>query len=260
MPVVHLDGVAIHFETAGDRRRPCLLLLNSLGTDGSMWDAQADALASSHFVVRYDTRGHGRSSSPPGPHTVAQLGGDALALLDHLDIERAHVCGLSMGGVTAQWLAAHAPHRVLKLVLANTAAKVGTRDGWMDRAAAVRSAGLATIAESSASRWFTASWAAANAAIAAGMADKLRRQDAEGYAACCEALAMADLRADVSRIGAPTLVIAGRHDPVTTLADGEALCSAIAQSQLAVLEASHISNVEDPAGFTAALGGFLRSS
>lgn len=260
MPVVHLDGVAIHFETAGDRRRPCLLLSNSLGTDLSMWDAQADALASVYFVVRYDTRGHGRSSSPPGPYTVAQLGGDALALLDHLDIERAHVCGLSMGGVTAQWLAVHAPHRVLKLVLANTAARVGTRDGWMDRAAAVRSGGLDAIAESSASRWFTAGWAAANAAIAAGMADKLRRQDAEGYAACCEALAVADLRGDIARISAPTLAIAGRHDPVTTVADGEALCSAIDHAKLAVLEASHISNVEDPAGFTAALGGFLRSS
>lgn len=257
MPVVHAGGVAIHFEAAGDRRRPCLLLSNSLGTDLSMWDAQAGALASAFFVVRYDTRGHGRSAAPPGPYTVAQLGGDAVALLDHLDIERAHVCGLSMGGVTAQWLAVHAPHRVLKLVLANTAAKVGTRDGWLARAAAVRSSGLGGIAASSASRWFTPGWSAANPAVAERMAETLRRQDAQGYAACCEALAMADLRADSAAIACPTLVIAGRHDPVTTVADGEALQKAIRGARLAVLDASHISNVEDPAGFTAALRNFL---
>lgn len=257
MPVVHLNGVAIYFETAGDRRKPCLLFSNSLGTDLSMWDGQAAALASDYFVVRYDTRGHGRSSAPPGPYTVTQLGGDVVALLDHLDIWRAHVCGLSMGGVTAQWLAVHAPQRVWKLVLANTAARVGTRDGWKERAAAVRKGGLGGIAASSASRWFTPAWAGAHAGVADAMAATLRQQDPEGYAACCEALAMADLRAGIAAISAPTLVIAGRDDPVTTVADAEALRSAIQDAQLAVLAASHISNVEDPTGFTAALRAFL---
>jgi 3-oxoadipate enol-lactonase len=252
-----VNGCAIYFETAGDRRKPCVLFSNSLGTDCSMWDAQAEALASGYFVVRYDTRGHGRSSSPPGPYTVAQLGGDVVALLDHLDVEKAHVCGLSMGGVTAQWLGVHAPRRVLKLVLANTAARVGTRDAWLERAATVRGKGLASIAASSASRWFTPAWAAANGAVAGNMAGILGRQDAEGYAACCEALAFADLRADLATISIPTLVITGRHDPVTTVADGEALCASIRGAQLAVLNASHISNVEDPAGFTSALRNFL---
>jgi len=258
MPVVHLDGVAIYFETMGDRRKPCLLLSNSLGTDLSMWDAQAAALAPDYFVVRYDTRGHGRSSSPPAPYSIAQLGGDAVALLDHLDIERAHLCGLSMGGVTAQWLAIHAPQRVLKLVLANTAAKVGTREGWMERAAAVRRSGLGDIAASAASRWFTPGWAAANAVLAGNMADTLNRQDAEGYAACCDALAVSDLRASITTISTPTLVISGRHDPVTTVADGEALCGAIAGARMAVLEASHISNLEAPGPFTATLRNFLQ--
>lgn len=257
MPVVHLDGVAIHFDTFGDRRKPCLLLSNSLGTDRSMWDAQAAALASDYFVVRYDTRGHGRSASPLGPYSMTQLGGDVVALLDHLDIEQAHLCGLSMGGVTAQWLAVHAPRRVLKLVLANTAAKVGTREAWLARAAAVRGGGLADIADSAATRWFTPAWAAAHAAEAQAMAGTLRRQDSEGYAACCEALAIADLRASISAIAAPTLVIAGRHDPVTTLADGTALCDAIPGATLAILEASHLSNVEAPAAFTATLRNFL---
>lgn len=257
MPLVQLGGATIHFETAGDRRKPCLLFSNSLGTDLSMWDAQAATLASDYFVVRYDTRGHGRSSAPPGPYTVAQLGGDVVALLDHLDIWQAHVCGLSMGGVTAQWLAVHAPHRVLKLVLANTAAKVGTRDGWTERAAVVRGGGLGAIAASSPSRWFTPAWTAAHAGVAEAMAGKLRLQDPEGYASCCEALAMADLRTDIAAISCPTLVIAGRDDPVTTVADAEALCRAIPGARLAVLSASHISNIEDPDGFTATLRAFL---
>lgn len=257
MPLVNLNGAAIYFETAGDRRKPCVLFSNSLGTDLSMWDTQADILAAGYFVVRYDTRGHGRSSSPAGPYTVAQLGGDVLALLDHLDVERAHVCGLSMGGVTAQWLAVHAAQRVAKLVLANTAAKVGTRQGWQERAAAVRSQGLDPIAATAASRWFTADWTEANAATVAAMADKLRRQDVQGYAACCEALAEADLRAEIGAITSPTLVIAGRQDPVTTVADGEALRAAIPNAQLALLDASHISNVQSPSAFTATLISFL---
>lgn len=257
MPVVHVNGCAMYFETAGDRRKPCLLFSNSLGTDGAMWDAQAQALASDYFVVRYDTRGHGRSSSPQGPYTVAQLGGDVVALLDHLDIGQAHVCGLSMGGVTAQWLGVHAPRRVLKLVLANTAAKVGTAQGWLERAAAVRSHGLESIAATSPSRWFTPAWSAENPAMVTAMTDALRRQDPHGYAACCEALAEADLRPEIAAITAPTLVIAGRHDPVTTVADGAALRDAIPNAQLALLDASHMSSVQSPNAFTATLLAFL---
>jgi 3-oxoadipate enol-lactonase len=155
MPEAHINGTTLHYRTDGARSLPCLVLSNSLGTDLGMWDAQAPALARHFHLVRYDTRGHGGSDSPPGPYSIEQLGQDVLALLDHLDIGHAHFCGLSMGGVTGQWLGVHAPQRLGKLVLANTAARVGTTDGWYSRAQSVREQGLGEIADSAAARWFS---------------------------------------------------------------------------------------------------------
>ncbi|SFU81317.1 3-oxoadipate enol-lactonase [Pseudoduganella namucuonensis] len=257
MPVADINHTSIHYRTDGERHLPCLVFSNSLGTDLGMWDAQAAALVSRFHVLRYDTRGHGRSASPPGPYTLEQLGGDVLALLDHLDIERAHFCGLSMGGVTGQWLGVHAPRRLIKLVLANTAARVGTAEGWQSRAAAVRAHGLGGIADGAASRWFGAGFAEREAPTVARMTDALRAQDPAGYAACCEALAAADMRGALHAVPAPTLIIAGSLDPVTTVADAEAMRAEIGDSRVATLPASHISNVESPARFTRALLDFL---
>lgn len=257
MPIAIINDTCIHYRAEGDRSLPALVFSNSLGTDLSMWQAQADALAGRYFLVRYDTRGHGLSASPPGPYSIEQLGMDVVALLDHLDIEKAHFCGISMGGVTGQWLGVHAPGRIERLVLANTAARVGTADGWQSRAAAVRAQGLGAIADSAASRWFTPEFAQRQPAVADAMANKLRGQNYEGYAACCDALAGADLRGAIHAITAPTLVIAGAADPVTTVADAEALRSAIPGAIVAALPASHISNVEAPAAFTQVLLHFL---
>jgi 3-oxoadipate enol-lactonase len=257
MPIAIINDTCLHYRTDGDRSLPALVFSNSLGTDLSMWHAQAEALAGHFFLVRYDTRGHGLSASPPGPYTISQLGQDVVALLDHLDIGTAHFCGLSMGGVTGQWLGVHAARRINKLVLANTAARVGTADGWQARAAAVRAQGLGQIADSAASRWFTPEFVQRQPAMADAMATTLRGQNYEGYAACCDALASADLRGDIHAITAPTLIIAGTADPVTTVADAEAVRAAIPGARLAQLPASHMSNVEAPAGFTGALLAFL---
>jgi 3-oxoadipate enol-lactonase len=254
-----VNGIAMRVITNGDRRAPAVVLSNSLGTDHTMWDAQAQELAGHFHVIRYDTRGHGGSGSPPGPYDVDTLGNDVLGVLDTLDIERAHVVGLSMGGVVGQWLGVHAPDRIDRLVLANTAARIGTREGWQSRAAAVRAAGLDEIAAGSPARWFTPSFAEHHAATVHTMLQKLRRQSPEGYAACCDALAVADLRSDISRIRAPVLVIAGNEDPVTTVADAQAICAAIAQSALAIVPGSHLSNIEAPAAFTRELLSFLRT-
>lgn len=257
MPLAHINGATIHYRTDGARSLPCLVLSNSLGTDLGMWRDQVAALSERYHLVRYDTRGHGLSASPPGPYSIAQLGGDVVALLDHLDIETAHFCGLSMGGVTGQWLGVHAARRLNKLVLANTAARVGTADGWQARAAAVRAHGLDGIAGTAASRWFTPDFIAREPDTVAAMAAALRAQNAEGYAACCEALAAADLRGAIDAIAAPTLIIAGRADPVTTEADAEAMRAAIPDARVSVLPASHISNVETPEPFSKALLAFL---
>ena len=257
MPIAHINGTSIHYRSDGARHLPCLVLSNSLGTDLGMWQAQVAALSARYHLLRYDTRGHGVSASPSGPYCIAQLGGDVVALLDHLDIERAHFCGLSMGGVTGQWLGVHAAQRLNKLVLANTAARVGSADGWQARAAAVRAQGLDAIADSAASRWFTPEFTARQPATVAAMTAVLRAQNAEGYAACCDALAGADMRGAIHAVAAPTLIIAGELDPVTTGADALVLRDAIPNARAAVLPASHISNVEAPALFTDALLAFL---
>ncbi|MFC5548817.1 3-oxoadipate enol-lactonase [Massilia aerilata] len=257
MPIIQTDEVRLHYRTDGERGRPCLVLSNSLGTDLSMWDVQADALAADFFVLRYDTRGHGASSTGARAFGIERLGRDVLALLDHLDIERAAFCGISMGGLTGQWLGSHAPQRIVKLVLANTAAKIGSADAWTARADLVRAAGMDAVADGAAARWFTPPFIADAPATVAAMVATLRAQPAQGYAACCDALSAADLRGAVGHIAAPTLVIAGEHDPVTTVADGDWLRARIAGARLATVPASHISNVEAAPAFTRALREFL---
>lgn len=257
MAIIPVNGVTLHVRCDGDPGRPALVLSNSLGTDLSMWDAQVAVLATRFYVVRHDTRGHGASSAARGPYTIGQLGGDVLGLLDHLDIERAHVVGLSMGGVIGQWLGAHAPGRLHKLVLANTAAKIGTSAAWRARAAAVRAAGMHGIAAGSPARWFTPGFVVRQPVVVGAMQKTVRGLDPEGYAACCEALAMADMSQDLRRIEASTLVIAGADDPVTTVSDAQALASAIKGAALATLPASHLSNVEAPDRFSDAVASFL---
>jgi 3-oxoadipate enol-lactonase len=259
MSAVELNGAACRYRTDGDPRNPAVLMCNSLGTDHTMWDAQVDTLSRCFYVVRYDTRGHGESGSPPGPYSLEMLANDALALLDHLAIGRAHVVGLSMGGLVAQCLGLYAPHRVNRLVLANTAARIGTAAGWRGRAETVREDGLADIAASSPARWFTPAFAAEYRAIIEPLQHTLRKQSPEGYAACCDALADADLGDDIRTITAPVLVIAGEADPVTTVADGMALCTRIRDARLLTLPASHLSSIEVPAMFTREIQSFLHS-
>jgi 3-oxoadipate enol-lactonase len=261
MATIPLNGAMLNVRCDGERSRPAVVLSNSLGTDLSMWDAQAAVLARRFHVVRYDTRGHGASvgtsGATPGPYTIELLGRDVLALLDHLDIGRAHFVGLSMGGVIGQWLGAHAPDRLDKLVLANTAARIGTPDGWHARAAAVRAEGMNEIAAGAPGRWFTAEFAARQPVVVGSMQKTLRTLAPEGYAACCEALAVADLSQEVHRITAPTLVVAGSADPVTTVADAWLLAGAIKGAKVATLPASHLSNVEAPDRFSEAVLPFL---
>ena len=262
MPAIRVDGVDLYYQAEGDPARPALLFSNSLGTDLGMWDEQAALLAAGFHVLRYDTRGHGRSRIGTGsggaPVTLGRLGRDVLALLDHLGMARAHFCGISMGGMTGQWLGIHAAHRFDRIVLANTAARIGSAEGWHARAGQVRREGMAGVADGAAGRWFTPGFIARDGATVARMIGRLREQAPDGYAACCDALAQADLRDAVGAIRHQVLVIAGRHDPVTTVADAHALAGAIKHARVEELDASHLSNVEAAAAFGACLRAFLR--
>jgi 3-oxoadipate enol-lactonase len=257
MPSIRIDDIDLFYQVNGDSAHPVLVFSNSLGTDLTMWDEQAKALSKDFFVVRYDTRGHGRSSVGSEPVTLGLLGRDVLALLDHLKIDRAHFCGISMGGMTGQWLGIHAAQRFDRFVLANTAAQIGTTEGWHMRSGQVRREGMDGVADGAAGRWFTPQFAADHPAVVSRMIGKLREQSPVGYANCCDALAHADLRTTVQGITNPVLVIAGRQDPVTTVADAEWLAACVAKGRVHELDASHISSVEACAAFTSSLQEFL---
>jgi 3-oxoadipate enol-lactonase len=239
---------------------PVVMFSNSLGTRLSSWQEQADALSRHRRVLRYDTRGHGMSGpaheQPPGT-TLAQLGGDVVRLLDALEIDTVDFCGISMGGLTGLWLGVHAGHRLRRLVVANSAARIGTAAGWTARAEQVLAHGMAPVADGAAGRWFTPAFCARAPAAVDGAIDGLRACDPRGYAACCRALAAADLRAEVGTIAVPTLLVAGRADPVTTVEDARWLQGRIAGSRCVELDAAHLSNIEAEAAFNLHLERFL---
>lgn len=258
MATAIINGTLLHYRCQGNPANPTVVLSNSLGTDMSMWDDLAYRLATQFQVLRYDTRGHGASSSPAGPYTLELLGQDVLALLDKIGVARAHFIGLSMGGAIGQWLGVHAPERLERLVLANTAARIGSAEGWRARAAAVRTTGMEDIAAGSPGRWFTPAFVSGQAELVRAMQATLRATDPEGYAACCDALAGADLRQEIGRISGPTLIVAGTFDPVTTVEDARSMQRAIPGALLAGLPASHLSNLEAPEPFAETVQAFLR--
>lgn len=257
MPTFTSNNVEINYQTFGDTSKPAIIFSNSLGTNFSMWQAQIDALKNDFFVICYDTRGHGQSSAPLGPYTINQLGQDVIHLLNHLNVEKAAFCGISMGGLTGQWLAINYPERFNHVILCNTAAKIGQEQAWNDRATLVREQGLQPIASTAASRWFTEHFIQRNTAIVTSLSNDLGASSAEGYASCCEALAKADLREQLKEIKIPVLVIAGTQDPVTTVADGQFMAERIVGSQLFEIDASHISNIEQPKVFSTAIQKFI---
>jgi 3-oxoadipate enol-lactonase len=258
MPEARSDGCRLWFEIGGPRAAPPLLLANSIGTTIDLWGPQLPAWTDRFRLLRYDTRGHGRSEATPGPYALDQLGRDALAVLDAAGIERAAVCGLSLGGLTAQWLALHAPSRVERLVLANTAARIGTRESWATRIGQVAAGGMASIVDRVLALWFSEEFRRREPAVVARFAGVLADCPVDGYVGCCAALRDADLRDQLGGVTIPVLVIVGARDRATPPADGAALGEALAEARLLSLDAAHLANVEQPAGFAAAVVDFLR--
>ena len=259
MPTFTSNDAQINYQTFGDAAKPALIFSNSLGTNFKMWQAQIDFFQQDFFVICYDTRGHGASSAPQGPYSIDQLGQDVVNLLDHLNVEKATFCGISMGGLTGQWLAIHRPERFNQVVVCNTAAKIGQEQAWNDRAALVREQGLQPIASTAASRWFTEPFIQSNATVVNNLQNDLAAGSAEGYASCCEALAKADVREQLKDITVPVLVVAGQQDPITTVVDAQFMVERIANSQLFEINASHISNVELPNEFNPAVKQFIQA-
>jgi len=257
LPEIDIGGCRLFFSVEGSASQQVLLLSNSLGTTSALWDRQAAAFATAFRVVRYDTRGHGRSSAPPGDYSLDELGRDALRILDAVGADRAHICGVSLGGMTAMWMGLHAPDRVGRLVLASTAARIGTPELWRQRIALVRGSGMASIAEAAPTRWFTTAFSRRHPDVVSTFVTTVASSSANGYAGCAAALRDADMRADIGRLTAPVLVIVGKADPATPPADGEFLRANIGGARLVALDAAHLSNVEDADAFTTAALDFL---
>lgn len=257
MPVLQTPSGAINYYLEGPPDAPVLLLSNSLGADHTMWNAQLPAFAANYRVLRYDTRGHGLSEAPNGPYTIELLGRDVLALLDWLHIDKVSFCGLSMGGLIGQWLGINAPTRLHKLVLCNTAAKIGSTEGWNARIGQMWQQGIRPLGAIVVERWFTTDFQRAHPAEVARVVKAFRQTPPAGYAACCAAVRDADFRAEADAISTPTLVIAGTADAATTVAETTALQQAIPNAKLVVLEAAHLSNIEAPEPFTVAVLEFL---
>ncbi|MEO8509572.1 MAG: 3-oxoadipate enol-lactonase [Betaproteobacteria bacterium] len=257
MPIADLANTRLHYRLDGPATARVLMLSNSLGTDLGMWEPQMPALTRDFRVLRYDTRGHGLSAVAVGPYSIEDLGRDAVALLDHLALDRVDFCGLSLGGMTGMWLGIHAPQRVRRLVLANTAARIVPPDLWNARIERVNAGGMAAISDAVLARWFSAEFIAREPATLAAMKAMMERVPPEGYVACCAAVRDMDQRGEVAGIAAPTLVIVGKDDAATPPAEGEFLAAEIAGARIVRLPAAHLSNVELAPAFTAALSSFL---
>jgi len=251
------DGCRLAYDVSGPATAPVLVLSNSLGTDRTLWEPQVSAFARTHHVVRYDTRGHGASDAPAGDYDLARLGRDVLSLLDGLGVARADVCGISIGGLTALWLAVHAADRVDRLVLANTAARIGSPSLWLERMQSVRADGLAALAGPTMARWFTAGFRAASPETIARLTATLTAISPTGYLGGCAALRDADLTALVPRVSSPCLVVTGRHDVATPPDAGVWLAASIPGARLVEFDAAHLSNLECAAAFTEVVSAFL---
>jgi 3-oxoadipate enol-lactonase len=259
MPGVKVDdGCTIHVEVEGPERAPVLMLSNSLGTDLHMWDQQVAPLTRHFRLVRYDRRGHGKSSVPNGPYSMERLGRDVVGVLDGLGIGKINWCGLSMGGMVGMWLGANAANRIDKLILSNTSSYFPDKTLWDGRIKMVRDKGLEGIVDANMERWFTSGFRERAPDAMARMKTMFCATNVEGYIGCGYAIRDMDHRPLLPKITAPTLVIAGRHDPATPLEGNEYIQQHIPGARIAVLDAAHIANIEQPKVYAETVLVFLR--
>jgi len=259
MPTIDVEGCPINVQVEGSDGAPVLMLGNSLGTDLHMWDDQAPEFARHFRLIRMDRRGHGKSGTSKGPYSFDLFGRDILAIMDALKIKTMNWCGLSMGGMDGQWLGANAGDRIEKLVLANTNFHYADKGPWADRIKTVHEKGLASFVDANMERWFTKGFIARDPQAIERMKKMFLASNPDGYAACVAAVRDIDFRASNLRITAPTLVIAGKHDPATPPERGrEMVEKQIKGAKLFEIDAAHISNVEQPKAFTEAVLNFLR--
>lgn len=252
------DGCAIAYERSGAADKRTLVLAPSLGTSMALFDAQMAVLGEAFSIVRFDLRGHGASEGPAGGYSMDRLGRDVVELLDHLGEERAHFLGVSIGGMIGQWLGYRAPERIESLVLANTSAYMGPPSGWDDRIGVVQAQGTEAMAAPAVDRWFTKRFQQSDPTEVGRISDMIKATSANGYSGCCAAIRDMDLRPTAPLVAPRCLVIAGREDPATPPEHADFLCEQIKSAARVDFDAAHLSNVEQPSAFSAAVLSFLQ--
>ncbi len=258
MAIAEINGTTINYQVDGPDDAPALLMSNSLGTNFRMWDSQVDDFTNSYKMIRYDSRGHGKSGAPDGAYSMEILASDALGLLDHLGVDKAHYCGLSKGGMIGQWMAAHTPERFHRMVFANTSSYMPSgATSWEDRVNTVTSGGMNAIVDMVVKIWFTEKFRDADPATVAAVRDMIMTTPPEGYCGCCWAIAGMDNRETNKTVKIPVLIIIGEHDVATPPDHGKAIADAIPGAQTAILNGAHLSNIEDTAGFNKAVLKFF---
>jgi 3-oxoadipate enol-lactonase len=255
--MISLADITVHYCLEGPEGAPVLMFGNGLATSTAMWDEQAHYFSRRWQVLRYDTRGHGRTGASPPPYSVAQLTDDLVGLLDGLGLARVNYVGLSLGGMTGQCFAARHPDRLVSLVLCDTALRMD-RKMWDDRIAAIEANGIEPQVQPSIDRWFSPSFRAAHPAIIDRLRHVIRGTSKEGYLGCAMAIRDMDLERQSTGIIAPTMIVVGSDDRSTPVGDAEALHASIPGSELVVLDhAAHMPNIEQAARFNAIIESFL---
>ena len=255
---VHINGVDLAYRFDGPEHAPVVMLSNSLMSNWNMWDWNVPALADRYRVLRYDTRGHGRSGITPAPYSIELLADDAAGLLDALGIQAVHFVGLSMGGMIGQQLGARYPHKVLSLSLCDTASEMPPRSLWAERLAIAEQQGVAGLVDGTIKRWFTAPFIERSPTDIAKVRAFILSTDAQGYIGCASAVRDMAQTTLLLKIKPPTLILTGRQDPACTVEQATVLHRMIDGSQFQILEdAAHLANIEQPAAFNRSLRAFI---
>ena len=244
--------VELHHDISGESHLPPLILSSALGATGDMWDFQLSVFNSMFHTVSYDHRGHGRSPEPPGPYSIADLGEDVLAMMDQLDIQRTHFCGLSLGGMVGIWLGIHAPERISSLTLCCTSAKPGNPKTWNDRIDKIAADGtVETVADAIVGRWVTPAFAEAHEEEVAGLRSMIAASHVQGYSDCCRVVRDLDLVSELGQITAPTLVISGAQDEALPPEHQKLIADGIAGARHEMIDpGAHLPNIEQEAVFS----------
>ena len=258
MPEIDVGATRLHYVLQGPEDAPAILMSNSLGTALEMWDPQMPTLGERFRVLRYDSRGHGRSAVPPGDYTIDQLADDALGLMDALGIERAHFVGLSKGGMVGQALGARHGGRFISLTLCSTACHMAPKDLWDARVRTAREQGMGALVDAVVERWFTPAFRNSGDPAIRRVREMILSTPAEGYAGCCAAIRDMDLRDVIGGIRVPTLIVVGADDPATPPAKAEEIRDRIPDAELEVIEnAAHLLNIEQTVTFNHLLIDFI---